>query len=255
MPLPVSVPCTRVSILECPLSLVSPHQAARQILHWARTRRTRPALVLFRDAHSLLAGRDKPELRQLEHRADLVLPDGMPLVWMARAHGHHSAKRTYGPDIMRILCSLRTHRPVRHAFLGGAPGGAERLAASFPGLSVAGILVPDIPDGSCLNLDLVRALNNMNADILWVGLGAPKQDAWMAAHQPHLNTGVVLGVGAAFDFLSATVHQAPRILHRAGLEWLWRMGMEPRRLIPRYIKTVPRFAILALQDLWRTQRR
>ncbi|NKD55479.1 WecB/TagA/CpsF family glycosyltransferase [Haematospirillum sp. 15-248] len=255
LPMPVSTPRTQLSILGCPLSLLSPHQAARQIVLWAQGKQEYPALVLFRDAHSLLAGRDIQDIRQLEHAADLVLPDGMPLVWIARARGYASAQRAYGPDIMHILCSLKTQTPLRHAFLGGAPGVAEKLATSFPNLSVAGMLTPDITDGSRLDFGLIQKLNAMNADLLWVGLGTPKQDIWIAAHHPYLNAKVILGVGAAFNFLAGTVRQAPRFLHPLGLEWLWRMAMEPRRLIPRYVKTVPRFSWLALLELCSIQRR
>ncbi|NKD45566.1 WecB/TagA/CpsF family glycosyltransferase [Haematospirillum jordaniae] len=255
LPTPVSAPRTRMPILGCPLSLFSPHQASRQIVLWARGNPERPALVLFRDVHSLLAGRDIQDIRQLEHLADLVLPDGMPLVWIARTRGYSSARRAYGPDIMHILCSLRTQSPLRHAFLGGAPGVAEKLATSFPNLSVAGMLAPNITDGSRLDLGLVQRLNAMNADLLWVGLGTPKQDLWIATHHPYLNAKVILGVGAAFNFLAGTVRQAPRFLHPLGLEWLWRMAMEPRRLIPRYVKTIPRFSWLVFRELCSIQRR
>jgi N-acetylglucosaminyldiphosphoundecaprenol N-acetyl-beta-D-mannosaminyltransferase len=221
---------------------------------WAEAAGTgAPAVVLLRDAHALLHARRDPAIAEAETAAALVLPDGMPLVWLLRRAGLRRAERVYGPDLMEAVCALTAGRPVRHAFLGGAPGVAARLADGLtrrhPGLKVAGTLAPAVaarPDRALPDAPVIAAIEALAPDILWVGLGAPKQDLWMAAYGARLRLPVMVGVGAAFDILSGRRRQAPPGLRRAGLEWAWRLAQEPRRLGGRYARTVPAFALLAV---------
>lgn len=163
--------------------------------------------------------------------------------------------RVYGPDLMLALCERSLEKGYRHFFYGGAPGVperlAERLGARFPGLRVVGTFSPPFRP---LTLEedekVVRMINGASPDILWVGLGAPKQERWMAEHRDRLRVPVMIGVGAAFDFYAGVKRQAPRWMQRAGLEWLFRLCQEPRRLWRRYLLNIPRFlCLVAAQEL------
>lgn len=240
----------RVDILGTLLDTPSLAEAAVDVARRARART--PTTVLHRDAHGLLHARRDSAAKAAERAADMVLPDGMPLVWLARAAGAKQAERVYGPDLMEAVMAGPA---LRHALLGGAPGQAEALAAAlarrFPHQVVAGILVPRVDTPPRPDPALAAALDALEADVCWVSLGTPKQDLWMAAHRPLLRTPVLIGCGAAFGFLGGTVRQAPRWMRRCGLEWAFRVGTEPRRLAGRYGRTVPLFALLAVGWLLR----
>jgi N-acetylglucosaminyldiphosphoundecaprenol N-acetyl-beta-D-mannosaminyltransferase len=169
--------------------------------------------------------------------------------------GPPGVERVYGPDLMLAVCDTGRASGLRHFFYGGAPGVAGELAAMlsarFPGLLVAGTFAPPYRE---LNDREARGLESEVArshpDIVWVGLGTPKQERFMAGPGRALDAGLLVGVGAAFDFLSGRVRQAPRWMQRSGLEWLFRLCMEPRRLAPRYLKTNTMFVLrVAAQKL------
>jgi len=174
----------------------------------------------------------------------MVTPDGMPLVWIGNWSGE-KVDRVYGPDLMLAVCERSVEVGARHFLLGGAPGVAEvlakRLTERFPGLQIAGTLCPTVTDEVPVDLDYVAQINETDADIVWVGLGTPKQELWMAAHRPYLEASVLLGVGAAFDFHTGRKPQAPRWIQRSGFEWLYRLCSEPKRLWRRYLHTIPVF--------------
>ncbi len=240
----------RTDVLGTALDTPTLAEAAAEVA--ARVRAGALTVVVHRDAHGLLWARRSPAVRAAERAATLVLPDGMPLVWLARAAGARGAQRVYGPDLMEAVLA---GPPLRHALVGGDPGVAERLAQviarRFPHQTVAGVLCPEVPDPTVPDPALAAALDALNADVAWVALGTPKQDLWMAAHRPVLRTPVLIGCGAAFGFLAGTVPQAPRWMRNSGLEWSFRLLSEPRRLAGRYGRTVPLFAILALGWLLR----
>lgn len=225
--------------------------AARYTLDAARS--GTHATILFRDAHAFLWGRRDAAVRQAEESAALVLPDGMPLVWLLRSVGVRTAERVYGPDLMERVCALSAGTGLRHGFLGGGPGVAERLSdrlqERFPGLTVAGSLAPAVParpNSAPPDSETLAVLDGWAADILWIGLGTPKQDLWVLANRPRVSVPVMIACGAAFDFLSGTVPQAPRWMQRNGLEWAFRLAQDPHRLTGRYLRTVPAFAAKAL---------
>lgn len=199
-------------------------------------------------AHSVMECRRDAPLRRLFNRSGLTTPDGMPLVWLSRLAGQRHVRRVYGPELMLAVCQSGLEKGYRHFFYGGAAGVAEdlvgRLRLRFPSLAVAGTSTPPYRDLSPEEDELIdRQVNDSQADIVWIGLGTGRQEHWMAAHRPRLQAPVLIGVGAAFDFLSGRKPQAPPWIRRAGLEWLFRLAHEPRRLWPRY-REYPLFVLL-----------
>lgn len=193
------------------------------------------------------AGRDAA-FRTALNGSWLTHPDGMPLVWLGRWAGHRALTRVYGPDLLVAVCDAGRAAGLSHYFYGGAPGVAEqlreKLCARFPGLAVVGTFTP--PFRELLPAEfatLQAAVSATQPDIIWVGLSSPTQEKFMAKHWASLDTGVLIGVGAAFDFHSGRVAQAPRWMQRSGLEWLFRLGTEPRRLWRRYLVHNPLFVL------------
>jgi N-acetylglucosaminyldiphosphoundecaprenol N-acetyl-beta-D-mannosaminyltransferase len=244
-PPPPAVP-PRFNVLGAGVSALSLEQA-RDLVLGARGKK-QLGYVCQATAYGVSMAVDDAEFRTALNGSWLTNPDGMPLVWLGRWHGHAGITRVYGPDLMEAVCDSGRTVGLRHFFYGGAPGVAEalcaRLSTRFPGLEVAGTFTPPFRD---LSPDEFTALRNVIADarpdIVWVGLSSPKQEKFMAAYWRELNAGVLVGVGAAFDFLSGRVPQAPRGMQRSGLEWLFRLGTEPRRLWKRYLIHNPLFVL------------
>jgi len=207
----------------------------------------------FCTVHSLVESTKDRALAAAFGSAEMVCTDGMPLVWVARQRGATTAERVAGPDVMLALCDRGRAAGLRHYFLGGGPGTAEilaeRLVARLPGLEVAGISAPPFrPLTRAEDDDLVDRINASGASVVWIGLGAPKQELWAADHEARLHARLILPVGAAFDFHSGRVRRAPARLRRLGLEWLFRVAMEPRRLARRYLTTNGRFLYLIARE-------
>ncbi len=197
-------------------------------------------------ANGLAEARRDPGFRRIFNESWLTTPDGMPVVWM----GPPGVERVYGPDLLLAVCDAGRARALRHFLFGGNPGVAEelaaRLTARFPGLIVAGTHTPPFRDLDAGEMKaLRREVAEARADIVWVGLGTPKQERFMAGPGRTLEAGLLVGVGAAFDFHSGRVPQAPRWMQRSGLEWLFRLCTEPRRLGPRYLTTNTLFLLRA----------
>ena len=213
--------------------------------------------VVFSTVSSILSARDDARVDAAMEDAAVVAPDGMPLVWLGRrGAGREHVDRVYGPDFMLTLFEATGSR-LRHFFYGGAPGVAEemadRLRARFPGLAVAGMHCPQVGDGTELLPDDVELINAARPDVVWVGLGHPKQELWMRTHRAALDAPVLAGVGAAFDFHAGRKKEAPAWVKRSGLQWLHRLASEPRRLWRRYLVGNARFLyLLALEGRpWR----
>lgn len=203
--------------------------------------------VVFSTVSSILSARDDSRVNAAMEGAAVVAPDGMPLVWLGRRARPGSVDRVYGPDFMLDLFEATGPR-LRHFFYGGAPGVAgemaEKLRERFPGLVVAGTHCPDVSDGTeVLDRD-VELINAARPDVVWVGLGHPKQELWMQTHRDTLDAPVLAGVGAAFDFHAGRKKEAPRWVKRSGLQWLHRLASEPRRLWRRYLVGNTRFVYL-----------
>lgn len=217
-----------------------------------------PSYVSTCPVYTLMQGYERPEVRAALNGATWVMPDGMPVVWALRWFGAQPVGRVYGPDLMLALTELSARRGFAQYYLGGGPGVADELARvlqdRFPGLRVAGTYCPPFRDLTPAEEHaMVTAINASGAQVVWVGLGSPKQDMWMARYRSRLKPPVLLAVGAAFDFFTGRQLQAPRWMQHNGLEWLFRLTHEPRRLWRRYLIYNPKFLFqLSLQRLgWR----
>jgi N-acetylglucosaminyldiphosphoundecaprenol N-acetyl-beta-D-mannosaminyltransferase len=198
--------------------------------------------------HTIMECQRSEKLKETVNAAGLRTPDGMPLVWLSRQAGHDHVSRVYGPDLMLELCRRSGETGHRHFFYGGGPGVAEtlvdRLTARYSDIRVAGVHTPGmLASGELESRETIDKINASEADIVWVGLGAPKQDWWVANHRALLNAPVLIAVGAAFDFHSGAIKQAPGWMQRNGLEWLFRLSKDPRRLWRRYILDNSRFVL------------
>jgi N-acetylglucosaminyldiphosphoundecaprenol N-acetyl-beta-D-mannosaminyltransferase len=241
----------RVPVLGVGVSAVDLGQAVETILGWIAGREAH--YVCVTPAHAVMDCYHDPRLLPIFNGSGLTVPDGMSLVWLLRLKGHRHVGRVYGPDLMLAACQASVPLGHRHFLYGGAPGVAEELAARLqgqvPGLRVAGVYAPPFRE---LSLEeerqAVSRIDESRADIVWVGLSTPKQERWMAAHLGRIDAPVMIGVGAAFDFLSGSKPQAPRWMQRSGLEWLFRLLSEPRRLWPRY-RQYPKFVALVLREM------
>jgi N-acetylglucosaminyldiphosphoundecaprenol N-acetyl-beta-D-mannosaminyltransferase len=218
--------------------------------------RDRSHLIAATSMHGIVEAQRDPAFKDTLNSTDLVVPDGMPLVWLGRRVGCHVPRRVYGPDLMLAFCEQTAGRGYRHFFYGGEPGVPERLAESlqrrFPELQVCGTFSPPFrPLDPKEDQEIVTLISRAAPDVLWVGLGTPKQERWMREHQDKLSVPVLVGVGAAFDLLSGRRNQAPMWMREHGLEWLFRLVQEPRRLWRRYLIGGARFAVYLALDCLR----
>ena len=209
---------------------------------------------------SVMNARRDADVRAALNDATLTLPDGQPLVWALRSLGEEIESRVYGPDLMLAACDRSQSTGASHFLYGGRDESVTRdlessLRARFPGISVSGSWTPPFRDLSeTERRQVVEMIDGSGADIVWVGTGSPRQELWMAAMRPLLRAPVLVGVGAAFDFHSGRTRQAPPWMQRHGLEWLHRLGREPRRLGPRYLRDNPAFVAAFLRQRFRRSR-
>ena len=243
----------RVDVLGVHVSAVTMDRTLEILDHWITMGQQR--YVCVTGVHGVMESRRDETLRQIHNNAGLVTPDGMPLVWWSQLTGQRQTERVYGPDLLLSCCQRSLTTGYRHFFYGGGDGVAERLVQRltrrFPGLEVAGTYTP--PFRALTHEEdeeVVRVINDAAPDIVWVGLSTPKQEYWMAQHVGRLEAPALIGIGAAFDFHAGLKRQAPRWMQRSGLEWLFRLSTEPRRLGKRYLTNNPAFVWLALQEAW-----
>jgi N-acetylglucosaminyldiphosphoundecaprenol N-acetyl-beta-D-mannosaminyltransferase len=244
MSITVQTTTSRVDVLGVHVSAVNPSTVLEQIDRWV-TEDARE-YVCVSDVNAILRASEDPELRRIHNESGLTLPDGVPLVWAGRAAGFPDMARVCGPDLTPAVLELAARRGWSSYFIGGADGVARTLAdnmtARFPGLRVAGVMSPPFrPLTAQEDQAIVDEINDSEADLVWVGLGAPKQERWMSEHRSRLKAPVLLGVGAAFDMHAGGVRRAPAWMQQSGLEWSFRLAQEPRRLWRRYVFNIPRF--------------
>jgi N-acetylglucosaminyldiphosphoundecaprenol N-acetyl-beta-D-mannosaminyltransferase len=239
-------------ILGHPVHPVSKAQAVEAVVR--RAGGQPGAYVCLTNAHTTVESQRSPALRAAVEDAYLSVPDGMPLAWIMRRRGHRHTEKVTGIEYIPLVASRGRDLGLRHFFYGGPPGVAVRaglhLEDLVPGVHVVGAASPPFADvhGGWATEDLERELRRTQPNILWVGLGAPKQELWMSQVACRLTVPVMIGVGAAFDYLAGTKRAAPTFLRHVGLEWLFRLAVEPRRLFRRYAVGNAVFVELLLRD-------
>jgi len=238
---------TRVKILGVPVSPINLGLAGQIIKSWID--RKEKHYVCVRDVNGIVECQFDPNYLKIHEEAGLVTPDGMPVVWLTQMKGYKECRRTYGPDLMMHICELSLKNEWGHFFYGSSEAVLKDLTNNlkkrFPTLKINGFLSP--PYRTLTEAEIsahLEVINHSNSEILWVGLGSPKQEYWMHSSIQKLQTNVVLGVGAAFDFHAGHKKQAPVWIQKSGLEWFFRLCTEPKRLAKRYIVRVPLFLVL-----------
>jgi N-acetylglucosaminyldiphosphoundecaprenol N-acetyl-beta-D-mannosaminyltransferase len=238
-------------VLGLPIHAVQIPGVVSQIEDWIQSD-AKGRYIAVTGMHGIAESQTDTDFRHALRSADLVVPDGMPLVWLGRWHRFPLKRRVYGPELMETFCRV-TGPTYRHFFYGGEPGIADKLADSLRkryGIIVAGTYCPPFrPLTEPEQHDVVSHVRASSPNVLWVGLSTPKQEKWMYQHRDRLSVPVMLGVGAAFDFNSGQVRQAPGWMRENGLEWLFRLSTNPKRLWRRYLISIPKAAGLVLLDL------
>jgi len=245
-------------ILDIPVSRLDMPRAVDTIAQWIARGESRHVSTV--DVHGVMRAQAEPALKAAYQAADMVTPDGKPLVWTARLRGFRDIDRVAGPDLVLAVAERSVREGWRHYFYGGAEGVAEalaeRLRRDYPGIEIAGAECPPFrPLTEAETAATLRRIEDASTDILWVGLGIPKQDVWMHQNAHRLAGVVSVGIGAAFDFHTGRIHRAPLWMQRRGLEWLHRLASEPRRLWRRYLVMAPQFVVAALAETIALRRR
>lgn len=240
-----AVPPPDVEVLGVPLALTD----YERTMDWmdATIAGDQRGYVCVAAVHTVMVCQEDPELRDAVLNSSLTVPDGQPLVWAMNALGAHLSSRVYGPELMARYCERSARTGTRMYLYGGRNQGALvqlalNLRRRYPGLKIVGGYSPPFrPLSAEEEQGVVDEINRSGADVVWVGIGVPKQEKWMAAMRDRLDAPVLVGVGAAFDFHAGLVPQAPHWLQSLGMEWAYRLSREPRRLWRRYLKYNPRF--------------
>ena len=228
-------------------------RAVEQVLEMAQEEC--PGYICAANVHMIMEGYDSPEFREMVNGADLVTPDGMPLVWALKGLGHTDQKRVYGPTLMLRVCEAAGKAGVPVGCLGSTESVLQKLKQTlkmrFPSLQITYMHAPPFRPLSSVEVDTIaNDIREAGAKIVFVGFGCPKQERWMAGHKGKLKT-VMVVVGAAFDFHAGEVRQSPNWMQKLGLEWLFRLSREPKRLWRRYFYNNPRYVVLIIRELIR----
>ncbi len=225
------------------VNATSLQHAACTVCEWAVSKESR--YVCVATVNNVMEAFDSTDFQSIMNQADLVTPDGMPLVWALRSLGHKNATRVYGPDLTPIVIERAAEARIPIGFYGASPQVLSLLVQNvrrrFPNAEIAFTYSPPFRALSVVeDEEIVRQISQCGARIIFVGLSTPKQERWMADHRGRVDA-VMIGVGAAFDFIAGTKPQAPRWMMRLGMEWFFRLATEPKRLWKRYLKHNPRF--------------
>lgn len=234
----------RVDVLGVGISAVDMTTALREITRWIEARE--PHYVCVTGVHGVMESQRDPELLAIHNASGLTTPDGMPMVWAGRRAGAYWIDRVRGADLMLAVLEQAAERGWKSFLYGGRDGVPERLADQLvkliPGLKIVGTLSPPFRALTpAEDEDIVTQINASGADLLWVGLSTPKQERWMSDHVGRVHAPAMFGVGAAFDFHAGLMPQAPSWMQDRGLEWVYRLSKEPRRLWRRYLRNNPAF--------------
>lgn len=238
-------------ILNMRVDVTNYPDASSRIIHWADEGKS--GYVCAANVHMVMETHDDPSFNHIVNNADLVTPDGMPLVWALRMMGVEHATRVYGPDLTLHVCEAAAKNNISIGLYGGTEESLvdfERfLRERYPGIRIACKIAPPFrPLTPEEDAHYTEMINASGVQVLFVGIGCPKQEKWMAEHKSTIHA-MMLGVGAAFDFHTGRVKQAPAWMQKMGMEWFFRLMMEPQRLWKRYFKHNPRFAFLLAMQL------
>lgn len=240
------VAIARTNVLGVGVSAINLALAVEVIEQWIETQTAN--YICVTGVHGIMESQSDADLRQIHNQAGLVTPDGMPLVWISKLLGQRQVERVYGPDLMLAFCQLSMGKGYRHYLYGSSDMVLKRLEKNlrlrFVDINIVGSYSPPFrPLTGEEDYEIVERINATAPHIVWVGLSTPKQEQWMAAHVGRVKSAVLVGVGAAFDFHAGTKRQAPFWMQRSGLEWVFRLTTEPRRLWRRYFYNNPRFIL------------
>jgi N-acetylglucosaminyldiphosphoundecaprenol N-acetyl-beta-D-mannosaminyltransferase len=234
-----SLETSKFTLLGVPVAATNLSSAIAQVRSWIENRE-RGRTVTFATVHMLVEGIRDPDIRKLLSRTDMNCPDGMPLVWYGRRRAAASVERVCGPDFLPAFCAATADMNLRHYFYGGAEGIAEKAAAEltrlYPGIQIAGAFSPPFRTLSAdEKIEIACSINATKPDVVWVCLGCPKQETWIDEFRSRLDAPVLLAVGLAVDIVAGAKGRAPAPMRVLGLEWLFRLFQEPRRLWRRYL--------------------
>jgi len=238
-------PVESINVLGTLISAVNMDSAINIISSWIEQSNTNH-YVCVSGVHGVMESLRNPEIKKIHNSADMCVPDGMPMTWIGWLYGKKTMNRVYGPELMQKLLEKASLKGWRNFFYGGKPGVAEELAKKmqqkFPGLIITGTYSPPFrPLTVTEENEITARINAHPPDILWLGISTPKQEKQMWEFKNKLKTKVMIGVGAAFDFLTGRLRLPPAWIQKIGMEWLFRMLMEPHRLAPRYLRNNPLF--------------
>lgn len=242
----------RVKILDVLIDAINMDQAIQRISEWIDTKRK--SYVCVAPVATVVSALDDDKYLEVLNHADMVTPDGMPIVWVGRAKGYREMGRVCGPDMMKKICIDPCLSHCRHFFFGATDQTLHELQEQLrkwnPDIKICGAIAPPFRDKAQVeDDDVVGRINHAQPDILWVGIGAPKQDYWMALNRDRIDAPVLVGIGAAFDFLAGNKPRAPKWMQKIGMEWFFRLCCEPRRLWRRYVIGNTRFCFEFLKEV------
>ncbi len=239
-----------IDVLDVAIHTTNLEHATQTILQWIK--KNEHHYVCVRDIHGIVLSQRDPLLRSIHQNSGLTVPDGMPLVWIGKWMGFSSMGRVYGPDLMKYLCQSSVKKGLTHCLYGGktfqqVQAVKYQLEKQFKGIQITGAFCPPFSSFSSFDdIDLLSHLHANKTNILWIGVGTPKQEYIMAHLIKSTHTNVIIGVGAAFDIFLNLQSDAPQWIKRTGLQWLFRSFQDPGRLGKRYMKMIPLFIFLML---------
>ncbi len=243
-------------LINSPVCILSFDEQINQIIKWAKGCQSK--IVCVANVHMLVEAAQNLNFATVLKKADLVTPDGMPLVVMLKLLGVDRSERVAGMDIFLSTCQRAVQDKLSIFLLGSTPEVldkiCQRLEQEFPTLIIAGVKSPPfIPIASDLDLETVQSINASGARIVFVALGCPKQELWMIQHREKIPA-VMIGVGGVFPVYAGIMKPAPQLVQQMGFEWLFRLVQEPQRLWRRYATTIPIFLYLAFKQLWQEKK-
>lgn len=214
--------------------------------------------ITVNNVHTMMEAYNNPSFKEILNNSSLSIPDGKPLEIVGKLKGCSGISRLFGPTLMEKFIDWGRKDGVKHFFIGSSHATLDLMKAvisqKYPGAQVCGAVSPPfLPVNEWPNETYIQMINQEKPDFIWVGLGAPKQEAWMSNHCPSINYGYMVGIGAGFDYLAGNTKHAPKWMKNASLEWLYRLVQEPRRLWKRYFLTIPPFIVLASIDIIRSR--